>query len=65
LTFDLNAIASFLLELRDLFASDSQIYGDLEYYSQSLLPNNSKLQEKFTLLLLESLIDQPQETSVT
>jgi two-component system, sensor histidine kinase and response regulator len=34
LTFDLNAIASFLLELRDLFASDSQIYGDL--YSERL-----------------------------
>jgi two-component system, sensor histidine kinase and response regulator len=63
LTFDLNAIASFLLELRNLFPSNSQTYRDLEYYSQTLLPNNSKLQEKFTLLLLESLIDQSQETS--
>lgn len=65
LTFDLNAIASFLLELRNLFACDSQIYLDLQSYSQKLVPNNSTLQEKFTLLLLESLIDQSQETIVT
>jgi two-component system, sensor histidine kinase and response regulator len=65
LTFDFKAIAAFLLELRNLFASDSQIHRDLERYSQNLSPNKSTLQEKFTLLLLESLIEQPQETIVT
>ncbi|PAX55126.1 hypothetical protein [Brunnivagina elsteri] len=65
LTFDLSAIAFLLSEFPDFFATDSQFYRYLEYYSQTLLPNNSTLQEKFTLLLLESLIDQPQETIVT
>ncbi len=47
LTFDTNAIASFLLELRDLFKSDSQAYSDLSQYSQIVAPNDAGLQGKF------------------
>ncbi|BAZ38731.1 GAF sensor signal transduction histidine kinase [Calothrix sp. NIES-4101] len=65
LTFDLNAIASFLSKLQQLFVSDSQIYRDLGHYSQILAPNNNSLQEKFTLLLLESLLTQSESMTTT
>ncbi|MFH7028404.1 MAG: ATP-binding protein [Heteroscytonema crispum UTEX LB 1556] len=58
LTFDCKAIASFLLQLRDLFANDSYTYHHLEDYHQLLQPNDATLQGKFTLLLLEYLAPQ-------
>jgi two-component system, sensor histidine kinase and response regulator len=59
LTFDADAIASFLLELRDLFKSDSQTYIDLSQYGQ-IAPNDAGLQGKFTILLLEYFLSQPE-----
>jgi two-component system sensor histidine kinase/response regulator len=59
LTFDTNAIASFLLELRDLFKSDSQTYIDLSQYGQ-IAPNDAGLQGKFTILLLEYFLSLPE-----
>lgn len=57
LTFDTHAIASFLLELRDLFNSDSQTYIDLSQYGQ-IAPNDAGLQGKFTIQLLEYFLSQ-------
>ncbi len=62
LTFDTSAIASFLLKLRDLFANDSQTHKDLEKYRQIIAPNDAAIQGKFTLLLLEHLLTQPEYT---
>ncbi|MDZ7959117.1 MAG: GAF domain-containing sensor histidine kinase [Aulosira sp. DedQUE10] len=58
LTFNSEAIASFLLKLRDLFGSDSYTYQNLERYSQILGTNDATLQSQFTLLLLEYLLPQ-------
>jgi two-component system sensor histidine kinase/response regulator len=58
LTFNCEAIASFISKLKDLFASDSDTHQNLEYYSQILRPNDARLQSQFTLLLLEYLLPQ-------
>lgn len=56
LTFSSEAIASFLLQLRDLFSYDSHTYRNLESYRQIIRPNDATLQSNFTLILLESLL---------
>jgi two-component system, sensor histidine kinase and response regulator len=61
LTFNSEAIASFVCKLKDLFASDSDTHQNLEYYSQILRPNDATLQSQFTLLLLEYLLPQKNE----
>jgi two-component system, sensor histidine kinase and response regulator len=53
LTFNEEAIASFVSKLRDLFGCNSYTYQNLEHYRQLLAPNDVTLQSKFTLLLLE------------
>ncbi|MDZ8054394.1 MAG: ATP-binding protein [Aulosira sp. ZfuVER01] len=58
LTFNSEAIASFLLKLRDLFESDSYTYQNLERYRQILGTNDATLQSQFSLLLLEYLLPQ-------
>ncbi|MEH2235297.1 sensor histidine kinase [Nostoc sp.] len=59
LTFNLDAIASFVYELRDLFECDSYTHQNLERYRQIIRPNDATLQSKFSLLLLEYLLTQP------
>ncbi|WP_414576530.1 ATP-binding protein [Anabaena sp. CCY 9402-a] len=59
LTFDAEAIASFISKLRDLFSCDSDTYQHLEHYRQILKPNDATLQSQFSLLLLEYLLPQP------
>ncbi|MBD2447539.1 GAF domain-containing sensor histidine kinase [Nostoc sp. FACHB-152] len=61
LTFSSEAIASFVGKLKDLFASNSDTYQNLEYYSQILRPNDATLQSQFTLLLLEYLLPHKNE----
>ncbi|MBD2530003.1 GAF domain-containing sensor histidine kinase [Nostoc flagelliforme FACHB-838] len=61
LTFNLEAIASFIYELRDLFECDSYTHQNLERYQQIIKPNDATLQSQFTLLLLEYLLTQPNE----
>ncbi|WP_016951301.1 GAF domain-containing sensor histidine kinase [Anabaena sp. PCC 7108] len=56
LTFNQEAIASFVSKLRNLFESNSDTYQNLEQYQQLLAPNDATLQSKFTLLLLEYLL---------
>jgi two-component system sensor histidine kinase/response regulator len=56
LTFNSQAIASFISQLRDLFARDSHTYQHLERYLQIPSLNDATLQGKFTLLLLEYLL---------
>ncbi|OUL32830.1 ATPase [Nostoc sp. T09] len=58
LTFNSEAIASFLVKLRDLFESDSYTYQNLERYSQIPATNDGTLQGEFSLLLLEYLLPQ-------
>ncbi|MBE9052641.1 GAF domain-containing sensor histidine kinase [Nostocales cyanobacterium LEGE 11386] len=58
LTFNAEAIACFISQLRDLFECDSYTHQNLEQYRQVLSPNDAKLQAKFTLLLLEYLLPQ-------
>ncbi|ALF54806.1 ATPase [Nostoc piscinale CENA21] len=58
LTFNSEAIASFVSNLKGLFANDSETYQNLDYYSQILRPNDATLQSQFTLLLLEYLLPQ-------
>ncbi|BCL38451.1 hypothetical protein NSMS1_48980 [Nostoc sp. MS1] len=66
LTFNSEAIASFVLKLRDLFGYDSYTHQHLERYRQILKPNDATLQSQFTLLLLEHLLpQQPQEATVS
>lgn len=55
LTFNCEAIASFVSQLRDLFTDDSHTYQHLERY-QRINPNDLHLQAQFTLLLLEYLL---------
>ncbi|WP_414756078.1 ATP-binding protein [Anabaena sp. CCY 9910] len=61
LTFNSEAIASFLAKLRDLFGDDSYTHQHLERYRQILKPNDVKLQSQFTLLLLEHLLPKDNE----
>ncbi|MEC4813267.1 MAG: GAF domain-containing sensor histidine kinase [Scytonema sp. PMC 1069.18] len=53
LTFNSEAIACFLSNLKDLFERDSQTYKKLEDYRRIPAPNDATLQSQFTLLLLE------------
>ncbi|MEA5601926.1 GAF domain-containing sensor histidine kinase [Nostoc sp. UHCC 0252] len=61
LTFNLEAIASFIHELRDLFECDSSTHQNLERYCQIIGPNDATLQSQFSLLLLEYLLTQPNQ----
>ncbi|MGI8499812.1 MAG: GAF domain-containing sensor histidine kinase [Hassallia sp.] len=63
LTFNSEAIASFISQLKDLFAHDSHTYQHLERYLQIPSLNDATLQGKFTLLLLEYLLPQPNQPS--
>jgi two-component system, sensor histidine kinase and response regulator len=65
LTFNQEAIASFLLKLKELFECDSDTHQNLEDYLQTLKPNDAKLQGEFTLLLLEYLLPQSPEQTTT
>ncbi|MGI2906856.1 GAF domain-containing sensor histidine kinase [Tolypothrix sp. VBCCA 56010] len=56
LTFNSQAIASFISQLKNLFAHDSHTYQHLERYLQIPSLNDATLQGKFTLLLLEYLL---------
>ncbi|MBW4567131.1 MAG: GAF domain-containing sensor histidine kinase [Tolypothrix carrinoi HA7290-LM1] len=56
LTFNSQAIADFISQLKDLFAHDSHTYQHLERYLQIPSINDATLQGKFTLLLLEYLL---------
>ncbi|MBD2593731.1 GAF domain-containing sensor histidine kinase [Nostoc spongiaeforme FACHB-130] len=64
LTFNSEAITDFVSNLKGLFASDSETYQNLDYYSQILRPNDATLQSQFTLLLLEYLLP-PKNQAVT
>ncbi|MBD2414849.1 ATPase [Nostoc calcicola FACHB-389] len=61
LTFNLEAIASFVLELTDLFECNSNTHQNLERYRQLIRPNDPTLQSQFTLLLLEYFLTQPNQ----
>ncbi|MEH1860006.1 MAG: GAF domain-containing sensor histidine kinase [Nostoc sp.] len=61
LTFNLEAIASFVCELRHLFECDSYTHQNLERYQQIIRPNDATLQSQFSLLLLEYLLTQPNQ----
>ncbi|MBG1245198.1 GAF domain-containing sensor histidine kinase [Nostoc sp. NZL] len=61
LTFNLEAIATFVYELRDLFECDSSTHQNLEGYRQIIGPNDATLQSQFSLLLLEYLLTQPNQ----
>ncbi|MBC1269828.1 GAF domain-containing protein [Trichormus variabilis FSR] len=61
LTFNSEAIASFLAKLRDLFGDDSPTHQHLERYRQILKPNDATRQSQFTLLLLEHLLPKNNE----
>ncbi|MBD2346910.1 GAF domain-containing sensor histidine kinase [Anabaena subtropica] len=61
LTFNSEAIASFLSNLRDLFGHDSYTHQHLERYRQILRPNDVALQSQFTLMLLEHLLPKENE----
>ncbi|BAY37509.1 two-component sensor histidine kinase [Nostoc sp. NIES-2111] len=61
LTFNSEAIASFVSKLRDLFRHDSYTHQHLERYRQILKPNDATLQSQFTLLLLEHLLPKQSE----
>jgi two-component system, sensor histidine kinase and response regulator len=63
LTFDVNAIACFIQELKSLFSSNSQTSQNLEYYQRQLTHNDAQIQEQFTLLLLTSLLTPNQALS--
>ncbi|MBW4631812.1 MAG: GAF domain-containing sensor histidine kinase [Iphinoe sp. HA4291-MV1] len=59
LTFHPEAIASFLLNLKDLFDRDSHTYRKLEQYRQIPVLNDAQLQSQFSLLLLKYFFPQP------
>ncbi|MBW4424849.1 MAG: GAF domain-containing sensor histidine kinase [Nostoc desertorum CM1-VF14] len=65
LTFNLEAIATFVYELRDLFECDSYTRQNLERYHQIVRPNDATLQSQFSLLLLEYLLIQPNQEIIT
>ncbi|MBK1986636.1 GAF domain-containing sensor histidine kinase [Sphaerospermopsis aphanizomenoides BCCUSP55] len=56
LTFNCQAIATFISEVRNLFEYDSEIYQNIAQYQQVIAPNDATLQSQFTLLLLEYLL---------
>ncbi|MGH7999679.1 MAG: GAF domain-containing sensor histidine kinase, partial [Brasilonema sp.] len=58
LTFYPEAIASFVLSLRDLFEPDSHTYQKLEQYRQIPASNDATLQCQFSLLLLKYFLPQ-------
>lgn len=58
LTFDCEAIASFLINIRDLFEHNSPKYHKIDSFCQLLAPNDVKLQSQFTLLLLDFFLPQ-------
>ncbi|HLO83499.1 MAG TPA: GAF domain-containing sensor histidine kinase [Nostocaceae cyanobacterium] len=58
LTFNAEAIATFISQLQSLFAISSSTYQNLTKYTQVPAPNDPILQSQFTLLLLESLLPQ-------
>ncbi|AFZ58315.1 GAF domain-containing sensor histidine kinase [Anabaena cylindrica FACHB-243] len=64
LTFNSEVITSFVSKLRNLLERDSDTYQRLEGYQQIIVPNNVTLQSKFTLLLLDYLVEQ-QKVEVT
>ncbi|WP_414529281.1 ATP-binding protein [Nodularia chucula] len=53
LTFNGEAIALFVSQIRDFFEDNSDTYQHLAQYLQTVRPNNAEIQSKFTLLLLE------------
>lgn len=63
LTFNLDAIATFISQLRDLFGCDSYTYQHLEHYRQNLKPNDATLQSQFSLLLLDYLLPESSNNS--
>ncbi|WP_138502674.1 GAF domain-containing sensor histidine kinase [Nostoc sp. PA-18-2419] len=65
LTFNLEAIASFVLQLRNLFECSSQTHQNLERYHQVIRLNDATLQSKFTLLLLEYFLTQPNQEIIS
>ncbi|NMG11850.1 ATP-binding protein [Brasilonema sp. UFV-L1] len=58
LTFDPEAIASFVSSLRDLFEPGSHTYEKLEHYRQIPVSNDATLQCQFSLLLLKYFLPQ-------
>ncbi|MCV3213113.1 GAF domain-containing sensor histidine kinase [Plectonema radiosum NIES-515] len=62
LTFNSQAIASFISQLKDLFVDDSHTYQHLERYQLIPSLNDATLQGKFTLLLLEYLLPLPNQS---
>ncbi|WP_427158593.1 GAF domain-containing sensor histidine kinase [Aliinostoc sp. HNIBRCY26] len=65
LTFNLDAIASFISQLQDLFGCDSYTYQHLDNYRQVLQPNDVTLQSQFSLLLLEYFLPHSPSESTT
>ncbi|KST63083.1 sensor histidine kinase [Mastigocoleus testarum] len=65
LIFDADLISAFLMELRDLFCHDSITFQEIERYQQIISPNSAELQSKFTLLLLEYLLSEENQDSLT
>ncbi len=61
LTFNSEAIAVFVSQVRDLFENDSCTHQNLERYRQAVKPNDLQIQTQFTLLLLEYLLPQDNE----
>jgi two-component system, sensor histidine kinase and response regulator len=61
LTFNIEAIASFVSQLTDLFECNSFTHQNLHRYRQIIKPNDATLQSQFTLLLLEYLLTQPNQ----
>ncbi len=58
LTFNSEAIASFVSQLRDLFGSHSNTHQILDALSKIPSANDATLQSKFTLLVLEYLLPE-------
>ncbi|MDJ0736102.1 MAG: GAF domain-containing sensor histidine kinase [Nostocaceae cyanobacterium] len=61
LTFNSEAIASFLLQLRDLFHPNSHTHQNIHNYLQIVAPNDANFQSQFTLLLLEYMLPQTED----
>jgi two-component system, sensor histidine kinase and response regulator len=62
LTFNWEAIAVFVSQVKDLFAEESYAHQNLEQYRQILKPNNTQIPTQFSLLLLEYFLPQAHET---
>lgn len=61
MTFHPEAIVNFILQLKDLFAVESETRQNLERYQQIPCENNATLQVRFTLNLLEYFLPQPRQ----